>query len=441
MPMTAPEDKEPDSPKSSSTDFYTPPESISSAYSSQGDGAKAASPPSTTSSTPIANNDAFTVEPRRSSPSSGNTSASQGFPESHPLPSSNTTPLPSQITVNLTVRAPTAFGDTILVVGNIAQLGNWNPHAGFRLSSSAYTADNPVWSGTFTLPSNHNLSYKFVNLKQDGSVVWSSGSNRFLTMRSCKADTDGIKAVDATWHTTGNITEKRCEETTLSTRKPPATSGAAAISVPTPSSVAARRPKSMAANKAAVAVKQSFPASVPSPGQIECGQVLRGRIGPALPRKSHLASDQLTEALVVVVKLNNDGQHAVVCQLGRLKPANAAAEVSSDELHKRISSRDPPNFIPLLKAHDPVEYYTTVLRLEEGAHMTLVRNLFVHIVAFYETKVSDLSKLPDSSDYNDRRLNAPSRRVLRSAWEDFLVANAKTVLAEKGGGIGALRER
>ncbi|KPI45270.1 uncharacterized protein AB675_2517 [Cyphellophora attinorum] len=127
-------------------------------------------------------------------------------------------------------------------------------------------------------------------------------------------------------------------------------------------------------------------------GHIQCGQVLRGRIGPAVPRKPQSTRDQQIEAHVVVVKINNDGQHAVVCRLGSLKPANAAAEKSSDELHKRISGRDPPSFIPLLGAHNPVEYYTTVFRLEEGANITLVPNLFVQVSAFHVAKVNGRSR-------------------------------------------------
>ncbi|KPI36158.1 Glucoamylase I [Cyphellophora attinorum] len=102
-----------------------------------------------------------------------------------------------------------AYGDTIKLVGNTAQLGSWDPANGIALSADAYTAENPVWTAAITLPADGTVSYKFVNVQQDGTVVWESDPNRSLTLPACG---DGNVNVDTTWQATGFMERRRVGE-------------------------------------------------------------------------------------------------------------------------------------------------------------------------------------------------------------------------------------
>lgn len=86
------------------------------------------------------------------------------------------TPPPSTVAVTFNVNATTYWGQNVFVVGNIPQLGNWNPAQAVPLSAANY----PIWSGTVNLPSNTTIEYKYI--KRDGNnVVWECCNNRVLT--------------------------------------------------------------------------------------------------------------------------------------------------------------------------------------------------------------------------------------------------------------------
>ncbi len=73
----------------------------------------------------------------------------------------------------------TYFGQSVYVVGNRSELGNWNPANGFKLDPIAY----PTWNATLSLPKNTTIEWKCV--KRDEStptsgVVWQSGNNNVL---------------------------------------------------------------------------------------------------------------------------------------------------------------------------------------------------------------------------------------------------------------------
>ncbi|HEX5201403.1 MAG TPA: carbohydrate-binding module family 20 domain-containing protein, partial [Actinoplanes sp.] len=72
--------------------------------------------------------------------------------------------------------ATTVWGENIYVLGNRAELSNWNTGGGVALSSAAY----PVWRGTVSLPPNTSVEYKYVK-KNGSAVTWESGANRTLT--------------------------------------------------------------------------------------------------------------------------------------------------------------------------------------------------------------------------------------------------------------------
>lgn len=86
------------------------------------------------------------------------------------------------VRIKFLVRATTRWGDTICVVGNVPELGNWDPYNGARLRTDA--SKYSLWeSDHVNIFLKEQLEYKYVNLTGDGSVAWEAGyfpKNRFI---------------------------------------------------------------------------------------------------------------------------------------------------------------------------------------------------------------------------------------------------------------------
>lgn len=80
------------------------------------------------------------------------------------------------ITATFHLTATTTYGQNIYVVGNLAELGSWNPAAAIPLTTGPGVY--PVWTGSRQLPPNTPVAYKYLIKNQDGSVAWESGANR-----------------------------------------------------------------------------------------------------------------------------------------------------------------------------------------------------------------------------------------------------------------------
>jgi alpha-amylase len=82
-------------------------------------------------------------------------------------------------TVAFAVNATTWFGQNVYVVGNLPQLGSWNPAAAIPLSAATY----PVWRANVSLPASTAVEYKYIKKPADGggSVQWETAGNRTLT--------------------------------------------------------------------------------------------------------------------------------------------------------------------------------------------------------------------------------------------------------------------
>ncbi|MEO3762987.1 carbohydrate-binding module family 20 domain-containing protein [Streptomyces sp. B5E4] len=89
------------------------------------------------------------------------------------------------------VDATTQPGENIYVVGNIPQLGAWNPAQAIKLSSDSY----PVWKHRLALPAGTTFQYKYIR-RWDGQtgVTWESGSNR-----QAAVPTGGSLTLNDTW--------------------------------------------------------------------------------------------------------------------------------------------------------------------------------------------------------------------------------------------------
>ena len=101
----------------------------------------------------------------------------------------NPTPC-ATVAVTFAVNATTVWGENVYVLGNRAELSNWNTSGGVALSSATY----PVWQGTVSLPPNTTVEYKYVK-KNGSTVAWETGSNRTLTTGTACAQT-----VNDSWH-------------------------------------------------------------------------------------------------------------------------------------------------------------------------------------------------------------------------------------------------
>eukprot|EP00960_Hanusia_phi_P051959 761142-Hanusia_phi.AAC.2 len=94
---------------------------------------------------------------------------------SEPAPEQRAPPTQCSLTFRLK-NDMTQPGDTVLVVGNIPELGDWKPQRGAKLSTNA--GSFPYWSATVTARPGFALEYKFVIQKGGGDLVWEKGENR-----------------------------------------------------------------------------------------------------------------------------------------------------------------------------------------------------------------------------------------------------------------------
>jgi alpha-amylase len=101
---------------------------------------------------------------------------------------------PSTVAVTFTGNVKTKMGETIKLVGNTAELGNWDLEKALVLSANGYTALKPVWSVTVQVPAGSKLKYKFVKVGTTGRVTWEGRKDRAYEV-PCKASAK----VGCTW--------------------------------------------------------------------------------------------------------------------------------------------------------------------------------------------------------------------------------------------------
>ena len=75
----------------------------------------------------------------------------------------------------------TQYGQDMYVVGNVPELGNWNPANAVPLS----WVDSDTWSGpaTFTTSAGQSIQFKFI-VRQGGTTIWEGGGNRTYSVPS-----------------------------------------------------------------------------------------------------------------------------------------------------------------------------------------------------------------------------------------------------------------
>lgn len=94
-------------------------------------------------------------------------------------------------------KVQTVYGENVYIAGSIAQLGNWDPAKAVKLSADKYTAANPLWTVTVSLPVGTSFEYKFLKKEPGGDVVWESDPNRQFTVPGgCEGEK---KTVGGSW--------------------------------------------------------------------------------------------------------------------------------------------------------------------------------------------------------------------------------------------------
>ncbi|KAK5997048.1 Glucoamylase [Cladobotryum mycophilum] len=83
----------------------------------------------------------------------------------------------------------TQLGQTIKIVGNATALGNWDTSKAVALGTTEYTASNPVWDTTISLPAGQTIQYKYINVASDGTVTWEKDPNHTYTVSKTCANT------------------------------------------------------------------------------------------------------------------------------------------------------------------------------------------------------------------------------------------------------------
>ena len=101
---------------------------------------------------------------------------------SNNVPASTCTGTPAcNAATTFNVRATTTFGENIFVVGQLTQLGNWDPNSAKPLSASKYTNSDPLWFAEVDLPASTAFEYKYIRKSSSGQVTWESDPNRSYT--------------------------------------------------------------------------------------------------------------------------------------------------------------------------------------------------------------------------------------------------------------------
>ncbi|MCP5098133.1 MAG: hypothetical protein GY943_21505, partial [Chloroflexi bacterium] len=75
----------------------------------------------------------------------------------------------------------TSSGQDLYVVGNVPELGDWDPANAVKLN----WVDSDTWSGPvpFTSSTGQSIQFKFI-MRQGSSTTWESGSNRSYSVPS-----------------------------------------------------------------------------------------------------------------------------------------------------------------------------------------------------------------------------------------------------------------
>ena len=79
------------------------------------------------------------------------------------------------------VTAETQYGENIYIVGNIPELGNWDPD---NCTEAMLNPNYPEWFLSVSVPVGTTIEFKFIKKDASGNITWESGMNRTVTSSS-----------------------------------------------------------------------------------------------------------------------------------------------------------------------------------------------------------------------------------------------------------------
>jgi len=104
-----------------------------------------------------------------------------------------------QAPVTFNVNATTYVGESIWLVGNTSELGNWDVGNAQEMDASGYTAERPLWSLTgleMQVGEGVVVAYKFFRMEDCGQVGILESTNRTVVLGGCGAE-EGVVLEDA----------------------------------------------------------------------------------------------------------------------------------------------------------------------------------------------------------------------------------------------------
>ena len=84
------------------------------------------------------------------------------------------------------VSAQTNYGENIYIVGNIPELGSWDPN---HCTEAMLNPNYPEWFLPVSVPAGTTIEFKFIKKDAQGNVIWEGGENRTITS---SADASGV---------------------------------------------------------------------------------------------------------------------------------------------------------------------------------------------------------------------------------------------------------
>lgn len=76
------------------------------------------------------------------------------------------------------VQAETNYGENIYIVGNIPELGNWNPD---NCTEALLNPNYPEWFLPVSVPAGTKIEFKFIKKDSTGAITWEGGENHVIT--------------------------------------------------------------------------------------------------------------------------------------------------------------------------------------------------------------------------------------------------------------------
>jgi hypothetical protein len=100
---------------------------------------------------------------------------------------------PPSVSVPVRVTAATDPGDTVLLSGDVAELGAWDPEKAVPLSPDA--DGSPAWSATVPLPAGSQVQYTYLRRTGAGALIREDVPNRSVFVPA-----NGRTALDDQWN-------------------------------------------------------------------------------------------------------------------------------------------------------------------------------------------------------------------------------------------------